>query len=116
MAGKIKCGCGHYPEDHYNKEGACSKCGCTWYYPNDEYVLSKNREKRVDSKLTEICLQYKNRPGASDLSKAYADLATFILYAAAAHGDEDARDYVKEHNLKFNFGPQLDIDTVKVVK
>jgi len=37
----IKCSCGHLPKDHYLQEGACSKCACTWYYPNDKYILSK---------------------------------------------------------------------------
>jgi len=40
---KVKCGCGHYPEDHYLKEGACAKCGCTWYHPNDTYILAKKK-------------------------------------------------------------------------
>ena len=69
----------------------------------------------TDSKLTELMLEYNNRPGKDDLRKAQWDTATHILYAAAATGDEDARAYVKKHNLKFNFGPRIDIDTVKLV-
>jgi len=45
---KIKCNCGHYPEDHYLEEGACSKCGCTWYYPNDKYILAKSKGGKND--------------------------------------------------------------------
>lgn len=41
---KIKCDCGHYPKDHYNREGWCDKCGCTWYYPNVRYIRRKQKE------------------------------------------------------------------------
>jgi len=37
MKGKplgVKCDCGHYSKDHYNGEGSCNKCACTWYHPN----------------------------------------------------------------------------------
>jgi len=42
---KVKCGCGHYPRDHFNREGSCFKCGCTWYYPNDKFVLKQQKKK-----------------------------------------------------------------------
>ena len=28
------CDCGHPKTTHYNNEGCCDVCGCTWYYPN----------------------------------------------------------------------------------
>ena len=46
---KVKCGCGHYPSAHFNREGGCTKCACTWYYPNDNYVRKKNGQK-MDTK------------------------------------------------------------------
>lgn len=41
---RVKCNCGHY-----NREGACDDCGCTWYYPNDKYILRKKKEKKLES-------------------------------------------------------------------
>ncbi len=35
---RIRCGCTHYARDHYNHEGWCDKCGCTWYWPNDTFI------------------------------------------------------------------------------
>ena len=35
---KIKCDCGHYPQDHHAREGWCNMCGCTWYHPNIKYI------------------------------------------------------------------------------
>ena len=49
---RITCNCGHYPKDHYNREGFCGKCGCTWYYPNDNWVLRKRKEKENERKTT----------------------------------------------------------------
>jgi len=48
---RVKCNCGHYPKDHFMREGCCigSGCGCTWYYPNDEYILRKQKEKQNDN-------------------------------------------------------------------
>lgn len=43
----IICDCGHYAKDHYLKEGACNKCGCTWYYPNYRWI---ERQKRIARK------------------------------------------------------------------
>ena len=40
---RIRCGCGCYPKDHYNGEGGCDKCGCTWYYPNDKFILAMRK-------------------------------------------------------------------------
>ena len=42
---RVKCNCGHYPKDHYSGWGWCDKCGCTWYWPNDKYILRKQKEK-----------------------------------------------------------------------
>lgn len=41
---RVKCNCGHYPKDHYGGGGQC-KCGCTWYYPNDKYILRKTKHE-----------------------------------------------------------------------
>jgi len=60
--------------------------------------------------------EYENRPGKDDLILACQDLLLHCLYAAAAKGDEGARAFVKEHDLKFAFGPQVDIDTVRIVE
>jgi hypothetical protein len=40
---RVKCDCGHYPKDHYARSGWCDKCGCTWYYPNVNYINRKQR-------------------------------------------------------------------------
>ena len=42
---KVKCDCGHLMKDHYNKEGCCNKCGCTWYYPNHKYIMKQKENK-----------------------------------------------------------------------
>lgn len=39
LNGNVKCGCGHTAKYHYGGRGMCNKCGCTWFYPTDEYVL-----------------------------------------------------------------------------
>jgi hypothetical protein len=44
---RVKCDCGHYPKDHYVREGWCDECGCTWYYPNHRYILRKKKEKKT---------------------------------------------------------------------
>jgi len=41
---RVKCDCGHYPKDHYRREGWCDKCGCTWYWPNVRYQARKKKE------------------------------------------------------------------------
>jgi len=46
----IVCNCGHYSKDHFEGEGCCSKCGCTWYYPNDKWL--KKQEAKMDTKDT----------------------------------------------------------------
>jgi hypothetical protein len=54
--GNIKCNCGHTAKDHHNGEGWChskghpkeGQCGCTWYYPNDKWIL-KNRRNEKDT-------------------------------------------------------------------
>lgn len=40
---KIVCDCGHYAKDHFQKEGWCNKCGCTWYYPNHRWLEKQRR-------------------------------------------------------------------------
>ena len=40
---RVKCNCGHYNKDHFG-DGWCNKCGCTWYYPNDKWIM-RMREK-----------------------------------------------------------------------
>lgn len=50
----VKCNCGHYLKDHYRggwchssghpKEG---ECGCTFYAPNDKWIL-KHAKKKID--------------------------------------------------------------------
>jgi len=45
---RVKCDCGHYPKDHFAREGWCEKCGCTWYYPNYKYILRKQKKERRD--------------------------------------------------------------------
>lgn len=52
---RVKCNCSHYPKDHYNNVGFChhsqhkdaGKCGCTWYYPNDEWILRKIKKQKT---------------------------------------------------------------------
>lgn len=41
---RVKCNCGHYMKDHYGA-GWCDKCGCTWYWPNDRYILREQKKK-----------------------------------------------------------------------
>ena len=44
----VKCNCGHTIKDHYNG-GWChsgshpkaGECGCTWFYPNDKWIIKK---------------------------------------------------------------------------
>lgn len=47
---RVKCDCGHYPKDHYGRQGWCDKCGCTWYYPNYRYILRKKAERAAERK------------------------------------------------------------------
>jgi hypothetical protein len=35
---KIKCNCGCLSQDHHGGFGWCSKCGCTFYWPNDKWI------------------------------------------------------------------------------
>ncbi len=56
----VKCNCGHTIKDHY-RGGWChssghinaGQCGCTFFYPNDEYV--KKKILKVNNKLSEQC-------------------------------------------------------------
>ena len=47
---RVKCNCGHYMKDHYCGEGWCDKCGCTWYWPNDKYILRMRKKKLEETK------------------------------------------------------------------
>ena len=40
---RIRCSCGCYPKDHSQRTGWCDKCGCTWYHPNDKFVLKMRK-------------------------------------------------------------------------
>lgn len=40
---RIKCNCGEYMKDHYQNRGWCDKNGCTWYWPNDKYLLKQKK-------------------------------------------------------------------------
>lgn len=42
---KVKCNCGHHAKHHYAYEGCCRYCGCTWYYPNDRWILRMKKKK-----------------------------------------------------------------------
>lgn len=66
----VKCNCGHTSKDHYQGHGWChssghskeGQCGCTWFYPNDEWISNNNKSKieRLEIGLkTEITLSRK---------------------------------------------------------
>lgn len=40
----VKCTCGHTAKHHF-KGGWCNECGCTWFYPNDKWILMNNKRK-----------------------------------------------------------------------
>lgn len=48
----VKCNCGHTAKDHYNGQGWChsfghprsGECGCTFFYPNDRYIIRKKQK------------------------------------------------------------------------
>lgn len=46
----IKCDCGHTKRYHYLGEGCCDgsrkTCGCTLFWPNTKYILSKNKQSK----------------------------------------------------------------------
>lgn len=56
----VKCNCGHTKKDHY-KGGWChssshpeaGKCGCTFYAPNDRWILNNPPERKMLKKLAE---------------------------------------------------------------
>ena len=49
----VKCNCGHTIKDHY-RGGWChsgshpqaGQCGCTWFHPNDKWILMNNKRKQ----------------------------------------------------------------------
>lgn len=45
IAKNIKCNCGHTAKYHF-KGGWCSECACTWFYPNDKWILRNNKRKK----------------------------------------------------------------------
>lgn len=45
--GNIKCDCGHTQKEHYNEEGHCGSCGCTWFHPNVNYIKKKKNEQKI---------------------------------------------------------------------
>jgi hypothetical protein len=49
----VKCDCGHYPKDHHAGEGWCGKCGCTWYYPNIQYIKKMKKDNKMPDKILE---------------------------------------------------------------
>ena len=56
----VKCNCGHTKKDHYNG-GWChssghpkaGQCGCTFYAPNDRWILNNSPERKMLKKLAE---------------------------------------------------------------
>lgn len=40
---RVKCNCGELMKDHFQNRGWCSKNGCTWYHPNDKYLLQQKK-------------------------------------------------------------------------
>ena len=85
---RVKCNCGHYPKDHFAREGCCHKCGCTWYYPNDRYILRKAREKLGRRKVEKVrknemdILKFfnpKNKKTQRQFKKVFNELSNQIL-------------------------------------
>ena len=63
---RVKCNCGHYPKDHYRREGCCNKCGCTWYYPNDKYLAKKKKRRKKEQDVAQKFNQELNAQGKRD--------------------------------------------------
>lgn len=42
----VKCNCGFTSKFHYKGEGQCSETGCTWYWPNDKWILKQKKLKK----------------------------------------------------------------------
>ena len=45
----ISCNCGHLRHEHF-EGGFCNKCACTWYHPNDKWILKQKNDQYVRSK------------------------------------------------------------------
>ena len=83
MPSNVKCNCGHYKKDHYRGEGQCSKCGCTWYYPNDKWILknyAKPGQSILDTHLGSgsnaiACYDYGCPLVAYEIDKVYYEAA-----------------------------------------
>lgn len=49
----VKCTCGHVAADHFQNSGYCHHslhanpglCGCTWYHPNDKWIIKQQKKK-----------------------------------------------------------------------
>ena len=37
IADGVSCDCQHRKDEHYNKQGVCLKCACTWFHPETKY-------------------------------------------------------------------------------
>jgi hypothetical protein len=48
IRGHVKCNCGHYSKEHFGGYGWCKACGCTWYWPNDRYIIKYKERKKLD--------------------------------------------------------------------
>lgn len=58
------CDCGHARLVHFQLEGACDGCACTWYHPNVK-AIEKDR-KAVEEALAAVPTDYRGeelRPG-----------------------------------------------------
>lgn len=43
---RVKCNCGELMKDHFENRGCCKKNGCTWYWPNDKYLLRQQKKQK----------------------------------------------------------------------
>jgi hypothetical protein len=63
----VKCDCGHVAKDHYQGVGFCHHsqhenpggCGCSWFWPNVKYILTKKKEYEEWKKLNTISKRKK---------------------------------------------------------
>lgn len=37
ISDNVKCDCGHTKKAHFQGEGCCSECACTWFHPEIKY-------------------------------------------------------------------------------
>src|SRR3990167_2479534 len=38
---RLICDCGHLRRHHFMNSGCCEMCGCTWWYPNIEWIRAQ---------------------------------------------------------------------------